>query len=146
MIELSTLTGACMVALGERSAGLFSNQAELATALQASGKSVEEPMWHMPILEDIRESIKGTYCDLNNIAAGRYGGAIVAAAFLVASADPRSASCTQASLGRTWTSQAQRTRASRSASTVRAARGSASARCWSTADRRLQFNLIVLSC
>ena len=83
MLELSTLTGACMVALGERNAGAFGNDEVLLRDLCAAGKTAEEGIWHMPIFEEQREAIKGGHSDLVNIAAGRYGGASSAAAFLV---------------------------------------------------------------
>ena len=83
MLELSTLTGACMVALGERNAGAFGNDEVLLRDLCVAGKTAEEGIWHMPIFDEQREAIKGGHSDLVNIAAGRYGGASSAAAFLV---------------------------------------------------------------
>jgi leucyl aminopeptidase len=82
MVELSTLTGACMVALGERTAGLFSNDDQLSDSLYKSGCHMQEPSWKLPILQEIKESLKGTHCDLTNISGSRYGGSIAAAAFL----------------------------------------------------------------
>ena len=58
MIELSTLTGACMVALGENTAGLFSNDDDLSKSLLDAGENTFEPLWRMPIGEDAHESMK----------------------------------------------------------------------------------------
>jgi leucyl aminopeptidase len=82
MIELSTLTGACMVALGERTAGLFSNNDQLSDSLFKAGAHMQEGNWKMPITPEIRDSLKGTHCDLVHISGSRYAGASVAAAFL----------------------------------------------------------------
>jgi len=82
MIELSTLTGACMAGLGSRYAGLFSNNQELADLVKASGEHVGELCWQLPIGDSVREEMKGQYSDLVNSGAGRYGGALQAAAYL----------------------------------------------------------------
>lgn len=82
MIDLATLTGACVVALGERTAGLFSNDDLLAQEYLASGSKTSESSWQMPIKDELREALKGKHCDLTNITGTRYGGAISAAAFL----------------------------------------------------------------
>jgi leucyl aminopeptidase len=82
MIELSTLTGACMIALGSHYAGLFTNSSELGNSLSTSGTQIGERMWEMPIYDEIREEMKGKVADLTNTGSTRYGGAIQAAAFL----------------------------------------------------------------
>ena len=82
MIDLATLTGACVVALGERLAGVFSNDEELSRAVVASGQSVHERCWAMPLPEDYKELLKSDYADISNMPKTRYGGAISAALFL----------------------------------------------------------------
>lgn len=82
MIELSTLTGAAVVALGEKTAALYSNNDQLAEDVAKAGSSVGEQFWRLPITEEIRESLKAKHCDLTNINKSRYGGAIEGAAFL----------------------------------------------------------------
>ncbi|KAL4505457.1 hypothetical protein ABPG72_002519 [Tetrahymena utriculariae] len=82
MIELSTLTGACVVALGEEQAGLFTNDEVLSKQLQEASKISGDSLWRLPITDAHREAMKGTYSDLNNSGKTRYGGASQAAAFL----------------------------------------------------------------
>ncbi|KRX08256.1 hypothetical protein PPERSA_01186 [Pseudocohnilembus persalinus] len=82
MFEFSTLTGACAIALGNKTAGIFTNTDELAQELIQSGKQVSEQMWQLPIFDDHREAMKGTFSDLNNSGKTRFGGASQAAAFL----------------------------------------------------------------
>lgn len=82
MIDVATLTGACVVALGERTAGIFSNDQSLATEYLNSGTKSNESIWQLPIQQEMREALKGSHCDLQNITGTRYGGAIAAAAFL----------------------------------------------------------------
>lgn len=71
-----------MVALGEQTAGLFSNDDTLAKELIASGKETDEALWRMPILEEHRETIKRDHADLNNCGKGKGADASNAAAFL----------------------------------------------------------------
>jgi leucyl aminopeptidase len=82
IIDMATLTGACMVALGEFTAGLFSNSRELAQKLLEISKRTGERMWELP-LDDVRlrKKIKKGPADVVN-TGGRYGGAITAAMFL----------------------------------------------------------------
>ena len=82
VIDLATLTGACMVALGQETAGLFSNDDELADNLIDSGKNTFEPLWRLPIFDDHREAMKSRAADMNNMGKVRYGGSSQAAAFL----------------------------------------------------------------
>ena len=82
IIELSTLTGACVVALGEGTAGLFSNNDELAEKIFKSGQNESEDFWRLPIKKEHRESIKSDFADIKNSGKSRYGGASQAAAFL----------------------------------------------------------------
>ena len=82
LIDLATLTGACLVALGEKIAGVFSKDPELAAAFVASGEKTHERCWHLPLPEDYKELLKNDFADLNNVSSGRWGGAITAALFL----------------------------------------------------------------
>jgi leucyl aminopeptidase len=82
LIDLATLTGACLVALGEKIAGVFSKDPELAAAIVASGEKTHERCWHLPLPEDYKELLKNDFADLNNVSSGRWGGAITAALFL----------------------------------------------------------------
>jgi leucyl aminopeptidase len=82
LIDVATLTGACVVALGETRAGLFSNDARLARSLIAASERSLEPVWPMPIGSEHHKQMKGTLSDLINCAPGRWGGACNAAAFL----------------------------------------------------------------
>jgi len=81
IIDLATLTGACMVALGSRVAGLFSNDEKLTDDLMASGQKAGERLWPMPLVEEYKTDIKSNIADIKNIGGG-YGGAITAALFL----------------------------------------------------------------
>ena len=81
MINLATLTGACMVALGHYHAGLFSNDDELADQLYDAGQSSGEKLWRLPLGEEYDKMIDSKFADMKN-SSGRYGGAITAAQFL----------------------------------------------------------------
>ena len=81
IIDLATLTGACMVALGSQVAGLFSNDEKLTDDLMASGRKAGERLWPMPLVEEYKTDIKSNIADIKNIGGG-YGGAITAALFL----------------------------------------------------------------
>jgi leucyl aminopeptidase len=82
IIDIATLTGSIMVALGEETAGLFSNDEELSDQLMASGKTSDEALWKMPIMNEHREGVKRDVADLNNCGKSRYADASSAAAFL----------------------------------------------------------------
>ena len=82
LIDLATLTGACVVALGEKIAGVFSPDDELAAAIVASGEKIHERCWQMPLPEDYKELLKSEFADIKNISGTRWGGAITAALFL----------------------------------------------------------------
>ena len=82
MIDLATLTGACMVALGEKIAGVFSPDDRLAETILASGEKTHERCWRMPLPDDYRELLKSEFADINNMSNTRWGGAITAALFL----------------------------------------------------------------
>ena len=82
MIDVATLTGACVVALGEKIAGLFSNDDKLAEIIRAAGEKNNEPCWRMPLPDDYKELLKSDTADIQNISSSRWGGAITAALFL----------------------------------------------------------------
>lgn len=81
MIDLATLTGAIIVALGQHHAGLFSNDDGLADKLIAAGRATHERVWRMPLGPEYDKLIDSKNADMKNIG-GRYGGAISAAQFL----------------------------------------------------------------
>jgi len=82
LVDLATLTGACMVALGDKIAGVFSNDDDLAASLTASGEITHERCWRMPLPDDYKELLKSDFADISNMPSSRYGGAITAALFL----------------------------------------------------------------
>jgi len=81
LIELSTLTGACIVALGYHGAGLFTPSDELADGLLAAAGEAGDRLWRLPLWEEFVDEMKGAHADLKN-SGGRWGGAATAAAFL----------------------------------------------------------------
>jgi len=81
MIDLATLTGAIMVALGSHYAGLFSNNDELSDRLIAVGKATAEPVWRMPLGPEFDKMIDSKFADMKNTGP-RYGSSITAAQFL----------------------------------------------------------------
>ena len=81
VIDIATLTGACVVALGGVRSGLFSSDDALAKALFDAGESSQDLCWRMPLDEDYAEGLKTNFADVANIA-GRAGGAVTAAKFL----------------------------------------------------------------
>ena len=82
MVDLATLTGACVVALGEKIAGVFTPDDELAKAIISSGDKTYERCWQMPMPDDYKALLKSDFADLNNMPSSRWGGAITAALFL----------------------------------------------------------------
>ncbi|GBR01222.1 leucyl aminopeptidase [Acetobacter oeni] len=81
MVDLATLTGAVIVALGHEYAGLFSNDDTLAANLDAAGRISGEKLWRMPLSDDYDQFLKSDIADMKNIG-GRPGGSITAAQFL----------------------------------------------------------------
>jgi len=81
IVDLATLTGAIMIALGKTTGGLFSNDDELSAALTEAGKAVGEPVWRMPLGEDYDRMIDSDIADMKNTGQ-RWGGSITAAQFL----------------------------------------------------------------
>ena len=82
MIDLATLTGAVIVALGHENAGLFANNDELAERLVAAGKAVGEPLWRLPLSESYDRAIESDAADVKNIAGDRGAGSIIGAQFV----------------------------------------------------------------
>lgn len=82
LIDLATLTGACLVALGDKIAGVFSKDDTLTDAIVASGAAAHERCWPLPLPDDYKELIKSDLADISNMPSSRYGGAITAALFL----------------------------------------------------------------
>ena len=81
VIDLATLTGACVIALGHHHTGVMANDDELAHELVNSGLRAEDRAWHLPCTEEYGEQLKSNFADMANVA-GRDGGALTAAAFL----------------------------------------------------------------
>ena len=81
VIDVATLTGACVVALGGVASGLFANKDALARDLLDAGEEAHDRAWHMPLWDDYQELLKSPFADMANIG-GRWGGAITAACFL----------------------------------------------------------------
>ncbi|MBM3647009.1 MAG: leucyl aminopeptidase [Alphaproteobacteria bacterium] len=82
MVELSTLTGAIIVALGHERAGLFSNNTALSNKLRAAGAGIGEKLWRMPLGPKYDKLIDSDIADMKNVGSGRDGGSITAAQFL----------------------------------------------------------------
>ncbi|MBV8739455.1 MAG: leucyl aminopeptidase [Alphaproteobacteria bacterium] len=82
MIDLATLTGAIIVALGHHHAGLYANDEQLAARLIEAGRAVGEELWRMPLAEAYDRDIDSDAADVKNIGGGRAAGSIVAAQFL----------------------------------------------------------------
>ena len=81
LIDVATLTGACVIALGHLRAGLYSNRDALAQALQEAGAAALDPCWRMPLDDEYEEGLKSNFADMANIA-GRPAGSVTAAKFL----------------------------------------------------------------
>lgn len=81
VVDIATLTGACVIALGHHLSGLFSNKDALAKELLAAGEDAQDRAWHMPMLEDYQGQLDSNFADMANIG-GRAAGSITAACFL----------------------------------------------------------------
>jgi len=81
VIDIATLTGACVVALGHIHSGLFSADDQLAEALLQAGQQTQDTAWRMPLDDEYGDSLKSNFADMGNVG-GREGGAITAAVFL----------------------------------------------------------------
>jgi leucyl aminopeptidase len=81
VVDIATLTGACVIALGHHNSGLFTADDELAAELQQAGREALDPCWRMPLDEEYDEALKTNFADMANVGP-RAGGAITAAMFL----------------------------------------------------------------
>ncbi len=81
VVDVATLTGACVVALGHFHSGVMGNDGDLVRELLAAGVRADDRCWELPLTEDYAESLKSNFADFANVG-GRDGGAITAAAFL----------------------------------------------------------------
>jgi leucyl aminopeptidase len=81
VVDIATLTGACVVALGHHNSGLFSPDDALAAELLAAGQASLDPAWRMPLDDEYADGIKSNFADVANVGS-RAGGAITAALFL----------------------------------------------------------------
>jgi len=82
IIDAATLTGACVIALGNHFAGIMGNSAVLMDTLTQAGGETHERVWPLPLVDEFKEEVKGTWSDLKNLGNGREAGAETAAAFL----------------------------------------------------------------
>ncbi|WBY02102.1 leucyl aminopeptidase [Ramlibacter tataouinensis] len=81
VVDIATLTGACVIALGAVRSGLFASDDDLALALQEAGDAACDPCWRMPLDDEYGEGLKTNFADMANVA-GRPAGAVTAAKFL----------------------------------------------------------------
>ncbi len=81
IIDIATLTGACVIALGHHATGLFSNQDSLAVELLRAGNETNDRAWHMPLWDDYQDQLDSNFADMGNVG-GRSAGSITAACFL----------------------------------------------------------------
>ena len=82
VMDIATLTGAALVALGQRASALFSTNTGIERQLRATGEITGDFVWPLPLWEEYEEEIKGVFGDFANSGKSRYGGAIEGAAFL----------------------------------------------------------------
>ena len=82
VVDVATLTGACIVALGEKIAGLMGNRDSWNEQVQAAADAAGEPVWELPLPNDYRKLLDSEVADLRNISTSSYGGALTAALFL----------------------------------------------------------------
>lgn len=81
VIDIATLTGACVIALGNHASGLFANDQTLADELLAAGQAAQDRAWQMPLWDDYQKALDSNFADMANVG-GREGGSITAACFL----------------------------------------------------------------
>jgi leucyl aminopeptidase len=81
VVDCATLTGACVVALGDHASGLMGNDEDLVAELQTAGETTGERAWPLPLFDEYTEQIQGDTADIKN-SGGRKGGALTAGAFL----------------------------------------------------------------
>ncbi|MBF0156477.1 MAG: leucyl aminopeptidase [Magnetococcales bacterium] len=88
IIDLATLTGACVIALGNHASGLMGNDARLLRRLRRAGEATGERLWELPMFAEYQEQLKSPVADLRNVG-GRSAGAITAACFLSRFVSPK---------------------------------------------------------
>jgi leucyl aminopeptidase len=81
VVDVATLTGACVIALGHLRSGLFSNSDDLAQQILSAGEASQDPCWRLPLDEEYAEALKSNFADVANVG-GRAGGSVTAAKFL----------------------------------------------------------------
>lgn len=81
LVDVATLTGACVIALGDLCSGILGNNQALVDRLIASGKAAGEKIWQLPLIEEYKDELKSTAADLKNVG-GRWGGTINGALFI----------------------------------------------------------------
>jgi leucyl aminopeptidase len=81
VVDVATLTGACVIALGHHNSGLFTADDGVATRMSTAAKAALDPCWRMPLDEEYDDALKSNFADMANVG-GRPGGAITAAMFL----------------------------------------------------------------
>ena len=103
IVDVATLTGACVMALGDRVAGLMGNDDDFVAQVRGAGDRAGEPLWPLPIPDEMGEKVRGNskIADLAQHNTDRWGGALYAAAFLREFVG-------DATAGRTWTSPGRR--------------------------------------
>jgi leucyl aminopeptidase len=82
IVDLATLTGACVIALGDGVSGIFGEDQKLVERLLDAGKATGEHLWQLPLVSEYRDALKSQVADIKNISGTRWGGAISAAMFL----------------------------------------------------------------
>jgi leucyl aminopeptidase len=88
IIDLATLTGACMVALGEEIAGLMANNGQMRKGVLAAAKDSGEKVWELPLERSYAPQVQSEVADIRNLGTTRYGGAITAALFVEQAVEP----------------------------------------------------------
>jgi len=81
VVDVATLTGACIIALGHVASGVFANKDSLARELLDAGEEAADRAWHLPLWDDYQEQLKSNFADMANIG-GRAAGSVTAACFL----------------------------------------------------------------
>jgi leucyl aminopeptidase len=103
IVDLATLTGAVVVALGHEAAGMFASKESLERELRAAGDEVGEKLWPLPLYDVHKDAMKGTFADLKNISGGDLGaGSSAGAAFLAPFVPPEIAWCHLDIAGTAW--------------------------------------------
>ena len=82
VVDVATLTGAAMAALGQRASALFASDEKFSNMIRHAGEESGDYVWPLPLWEEYEEEIKGTFGDVANVGKTKYGGAITAAVFL----------------------------------------------------------------